>query len=51
MADDEGSGNGDDPHGRSERERFEAFLKRLLEVPKAEVDALRKREKRRRARA
>lgn len=48
---DEASGNGPDPHGRSERDRFESLLKKLLEVPKAEVDALRKREKRRRARA
>ena len=51
MAND-GSGNGAaDPQGRSERERFEHLLKKLLEVPKAEVDALRKREKHRRARA
>jgi hypothetical protein len=46
MADD-GSGNGSKPGGRSELERFEALAKKLLEVPKAEIDALRKRDKRR----
>jgi hypothetical protein len=48
---DEASGNGTEPQGRSERDRFETFLKKLLEVPKAEVDALRKREKSRKTRA
>ena len=41
--------NGSDPSGRSEWERFEAFTKKLLGVPKAEVDAARKRERPRRA--
>lgn len=45
---DEASGNGADPKGRSDWERFEAFAERLVGVPKAEVDALRKREATRR---
>jgi hypothetical protein len=50
MASSDDQPNGTDPSGRSEWERFEAFAKRLVAVPKAEVDALRKRDKRRRAR-
>jgi hypothetical protein len=42
------SGTEAEPDGRSEFERFEALVKKLVAVPKAEVDALRKREKRRR---
>jgi hypothetical protein len=49
MADD--SPNGAEPSGRSELERFEAFAKRLISVPKAEIDKARKREEARKARA
>jgi hypothetical protein len=44
--------NGTDPSGPGAFERFESLAKRLVAVPKAEVDALKKREqqnKRRRA--
>jgi hypothetical protein len=46
---DDGSGNGAEPHGRSERDRFEALLKKLLEVPKAELDKQRAKAKKRAA--
>jgi hypothetical protein len=48
---DERSQNGSEPSGRSEFERFEAFAKRLISVPKAEIDKVRERDTRRRARA
>jgi hypothetical protein len=35
--------NGSEPSGPSELERFEAFAKRLISVPKAEIDKARKR--------
>ena len=41
----EANGTGPDPSGRSDFERFEAFLKKLVAVPKGEVEALRKRER------
>jgi hypothetical protein len=44
--------NGADPSGPGAFERFESLTKRLVRVPKAEIDALKKREqqkKRRRA--
>jgi hypothetical protein len=40
-----------DTDKRTPFERFESLTKRLVRVPKAEVDALRKREKHRRARS
>ncbi len=46
------SSNGAEPSGPGAFERFESLTKRLVKVPKAEIDALKKREqqnKRRRA--
>jgi len=37
-----GDQNGSESSGTTEFERFEALVKRLVKVPKAEVDALRK---------
>jgi hypothetical protein len=50
---DEAPRNGSEPSGPSERERFEAFAKRLISVPKAEIDKVRKKDeaKRRSAKA
>ena len=43
------STNGTDPSGRSEWERFEAFAKRLVAVPKAEVEKMQEAAKAKRA--
>jgi hypothetical protein len=40
------SPNGTDPSGPGAFDRFERLTKRLVAVPKAEVDALKKREQR-----
>jgi hypothetical protein len=45
------SQNGSDPSGRSEWERFEAFAKQLVAVPKAEIEKARKRGEAKRAKA
>ena len=41
----ESQANGSDPDGKSELERFENLTKRLMKVPKTEMDAAMKRTK------
>jgi hypothetical protein len=43
------NGNGAEPSG-SEFQRFESLLKRLVKVPKAEIDKARKKDEARKAR-
>jgi hypothetical protein len=45
------NGNESDPSGASEFERFESFARRLLRVPKAEVDKAKKQDQARRLKA
>jgi hypothetical protein len=39
---DEPSGNGSEPSGPTELDRFQALAKKLVSVPKAEIDKQRK---------
>jgi hypothetical protein len=45
------SSNGSEPSGKTEAERFEAFAKALVGVPKAEIDKARKKDQVKRRRA
>jgi len=50
MAKESAGSNGGDGSGRAELERFEALARKLVTVPKAELDAARKRAKKVRSR-